>query len=212
MVQCFTDVWGPYEYNGEGHIIALPGSYLHWRCPTAAEIQWKIWETLRSQAKGVLFYEICPILPSDTNASKKHSSDASLKQILIKEPVDAGPGALITIDGKATPQLREVGKAFSVIAPHASVIRRWKATATPLVKANTPAAVQTFVDPAKERTYAVVVNDDLHQSQVIALIFETGTKAVVDVARGDKEIKLANGKGSIELKPGEGTILAIIGQ
>lgn len=30
------------EYDDQGRLIGLPGSYLHWRCPTLAEVRWQV--------------------------------------------------------------------------------------------------------------------------------------------------------------------------
>lgn len=63
MGGCFSDIWGPRKYDARGHLIGLPGSYLHWRCPSRAETRWQVWETLRSRCKGFIMYTLAPEAP-----------------------------------------------------------------------------------------------------------------------------------------------------
>jgi len=145
MPMCFSDIWGPRRYDDRGHLIALPGSYMHWRCPTPAEIRWQIWETIRSACKGILFYTLAPEAPNARTESVPPPDIAKKndKIILAKEPTDLGPNALTNPDGTATPQLEEIGKAYQLLAPHKALIRRWKRTD------RLPAVRQHVVPPAE---------------------------------------------------------------
>lgn len=128
MPMCFSDIWGPRRYDDRGHLIALPGAYMHWRCPTLAEIRWQIWETIRSRGKGVIFYTLAPEAPDPKTASLPPPDIAQQNDqiILAKEPTDLGPNALTNPDGTATPQLEEIGRAYRLIAAHKALIRRWR--------------------------------------------------------------------------------------
>ena len=142
MPMCFCDIWGPRRYDDRGHLIALPGSYMHWRCPTLAEIRWQIWEAIRSGCKGVIFYTLAPEAPSPKTASlpppeiaKKNS-----KIILAQKPTDLGPNALTNPDGTVTPQLLEIGKGYRLLAPHRKLIRRWKKAPHSIITVESPHA------------------------------------------------------------------------
>lgn len=214
MAMCFNSIWGPRKYDSRGHLIGLPGSYLHWRCPTLAEIRWQVWETLRSGCKGIIIYTLCPE-PPDPETETLPPSDVAKRNpkiVLAKGPTDLGPNALTNPDGTPTPQLKELGKAYKLLGPHRTLIRRWKAAASPIADTKAPAQIQCFIDPATGRHYAVVVNDDLHRARPVDIILETRVKKLFDIVRR-KEIELVDDRGNgrrrsaITLAAGEGTIL-----
>ena len=215
MGQCFVEIWGPYKYADNSRLIALAGAYLHWRCPTLAEMRWQVWETFRSQSKGIIFFQLAPIFPCKPETAERPSPDVPWKDILMKEPTDAGPGSLTTLDAKATPQLQEIGKIYQSIAPYTKVILKWKAASQPLVTAEPPAAIQCFVNPEDTSFYAIVVNDDLHSSQTIKLHFKPEVIKVTDIIHNQPSIALtkktnsSDKLGSIKLEAGAGTILQL---
>ncbi len=215
---CFSDVWGgPRRYDDRGHLIALPGSYMHWRCPTLAEIRWQIWETVRSACKGVLFYTLAPEAPNVKTESLPPPDIAKTNDeiILAKEPTDLGPNALTNPNGTATPQLEEIGKAYRLLAPHKPLIRRWERTDRPVATVESPMEGQCFMDPTTGKYYAVVVNDDFHRARVAEVRLKAGTTRLADVIRNEgldlEEADFAGGGrlGRVTLAAGEGTILAI---
>ncbi len=218
MGQCFVEIWGPYRYEKNSHLIALPGAYLHWRCPTPAEMRWQVWETFRGQSKGVIFFQLAPIFKCAPETSENPAPDVPWKDILVKEAADAGPAALTTLDAKATPQLEEIGKAFQALGPFSQLILRWRATSETLAKADSPATLQCFVDPKTGQNYAVVVNDNLESSEQIRLHVGPGIIKVVDMVHNQNEIKLqeaaagSDPTGTLDLKAGDGTILQLIRQ
>jgi len=213
MGQCFVEIWGPYRYADNSRLIALPGAFFNWRCPTLAEVRWQIWETFRCQSKGIIFFELAPLYRCAPETAEIPSPDVSWKDILLKKSVDAGHAALTTLDAKATPQLEEIGKIFQSMMPFEKLILRWKAASQALVTVQPPALIQCFVDPEDNKQYAVVVNDNLHSSQTIKLSIMSRVDKVVDVIHNNREIVLSsdssNGTktGTIELKAGDGTIL-----
>jgi hypothetical protein len=212
MGMCFSDIWGPRKYDAAGHLIGLPGSYLHWRCPTLAEIRWQVWEILRSRCKGIFIYTLAPETP-DPKTESLPRPDVAWKQVLLDRITDSGPNALTNPDCSPTPQLEELGKAYKAIAPHKPLIRRWNPATQPSVEAAPPGMIQCFADPTDRTEYAVLVNDDLHQAQAIELRSKADQTNLIDVIRGSRVNldKRADGisRGTATLQPGEGTILRI---
>ena len=217
MPMCFSDIWGPRRYDDRGHLIALPGSYMHWRCPKLAEIRWQIWETIRSACKGILFYTLAPEAPNAKTESLPPPDIAKKndKIILAKEPRDLGPNALTNPDGTATPQLEEIGKAYQLLAPHKALIRRWKRTDRLVATVEAPIEEQCFIDPTTGKHYAVVVNDDLHRTRVAKIHLGAETTRLADIILNEEieleEADFAGGGrlGHVTLEAGEGTILVI---
>ncbi len=217
MPMCFSDIWGPRRYDDRGHLIALPGSYMHWRCPTLAEIRWQIWETIRSGGKGVIFYTLAPEAPDAKTESLPPPDIAKQndKIILAKEPTDLGPNALTNPDGTATPQLEEIGRAYRLIAAHKQLIRRWRRTDRPAATVESPVAGQCFLDPTTGKYYVVVVNDDFHREQIAEIRLQAGATGLADIVR-NRPIELQEPDsadrsrfGRLTLAAGEGAILAI---
>jgi hypothetical protein len=208
MGQCFTEIWGPHTYDEHGHQIALPGSYLHWRCPTAAEMRWQVWEMLRVGGKGMFIFLLNPEEPNPA-AAKLPPPEVPWKNVLVKTATDAGPSALTRPDGTPHPQLVELGSVYKLIAPHKPLIQRWKRVDTKFMEAKAPGQVQGFVDPATGARYAVVVNDDLQGPQSMQLNVGAGITKVIDIIKGTP-IPLGDlGKIRLSLPAGSGTILEI---
>ena len=213
MGMCFSDIWGPRKYNEQGHLIGLPGSYLHWRCPTLAEMRWQVWETLRSGAKGFVCYTLAPEAPKAETATLA-PPDVEWKDVLATEETDLGPNALTNPDASATPQLEELGRVYASLAPHVGLIRRWKMSPEPLLEAEGPGQAQVFIDPDSGDAYAVVLNDDLHAEQTVVVRVGETTRSVTDVVRGD-EVELerdfagGSGVGELALAAGEGMIVRL---
>ena len=217
MPMCFSDIWGPRRYDDAGHLIALPGSYMHWRCPTLAEIRWQIWEAIRGGCKGVIFYTLAPEAPNANTESlpPPDIAEKNEKIILAKEPTDLGPNALTNPNGTATPQLEEVGKAYQFLAPHKALIRRWKRIDLSVAAVDSPIKAQGFVDPPTGNDYVVVVNDDFHKTRVAQVRLKAETTRLTDIVHNEEialeKINLSDGDrvGRLVLAPGEGVILAI---
>ncbi len=213
MGMCFSEIWGPRKYDQQGHLVGLPGSYLHWRCPTLAEMRWQVWETFRSGAKGFVCYTLAPEAP-DPKIEKLAPPDVKWKNILAKKNTDLGPNALTNPDGSTTQQLEELGKAFAKIAPHTGLILRWNRTKEPLMETEGTGRIQTFRDTEKGKVFAIVLNDDLHHDKTIVVRVGKKTSSLTDVIR-NKDISLEHGipggipTGKIWLKGGDGAILSI---
>jgi hypothetical protein len=213
MGMCFSDIWGPRRYAERGHLIGLPGSYLHWRAPTLAEMRWQVWETFRSGAKGFISYTLAPEAP-DASTATLPAADVEWKSVLAKVETDLGPNALTNPDASVTPQFEELGRVYARLAPHTELLRQWQRRREPQVEAIDGAQVQTFVLPATGGLYAVVVNDDLQQEQTVALRFGEAVATVRDVL-ADTPLEMtkefAGGSSIVRLRlaAGDGAILAI---
>ena len=213
MGMCFSDIWGPRKYDERGHLIGLPGAYLHWRCPTLAEIRWQVWETFRSGAKGFVCYTLAPEVPNSENENLP-PPNVTWKDVLAKENTDMGPNALTNPDGSATAQLEELGRVYAKIAPHAGLIRGWRIAKEPLLETEGIGRSQTFIDAETGRAFAVVLNDDLHQERTIVVRVRAPSLSLVDHI-DDRKIPLEPGSAGgvataqISLKAGGGTVLAI---
>lgn len=213
MGMCFSDIWGPRRYDERGHLVGLPGSYLHWRAPTLAEMRWQVWETLRSGAKGFVSYTLAPEAPDAATATLP-AADVEWKSVLAKEATDLGPNALTNPDGSATPQFEELGRVYARLAPQLELLRQWQRLREPLVEASAGGQVQAFCEPASAGLYAVVVNDDLQQEQTVALRFGETVTGVRDVL-ANQPLELiqdfAGGSSTLRLRlaAGDGTLLAI---
>ena len=213
MGMCFSDIWGPRRYDERGHLVGLPGSYLHWRAPTLAEMRWQVWETLRSGAKGFVSYTLAPEAPDATTATLPAAA-VEWKSVLAKEATDLGPNALTNPDGSATPQLEELGRVYARLAPQLELLRQWQRLREPLVEASAGGQVQAFCEPVSGGLYAVVVNDDLQQEQPVALRFGETVTDVRDVLAGQPLALTQDFAGgsstlSLRLAAGDGAILAI---
>lgn len=180
MGMCFSDIWGPREYNAEGHLIGLPGSYLHWRCPTLTEMRWQVWESFRGGAKGFVCYTVAPEAP-DPATSTLPPADVTWKEVLATEPTDLGPNALTNPDGSSTPQLEELGRVYAQLAPHADLLRRLKRCEIEALTLEGQGAIQGFVDPDTGARYAIVINDDLHEQRELRIRVPSATEQLEDL-------------------------------
>jgi hypothetical protein len=216
MGMCFSDIWGPRKYDSQWHLVGLPGSYLHWRCPSLAEMRWQVWETLRSQCKGIFIYTLAPEAPNAATASLP-PPDVEWKHVLATKTTDLGPNALTNPDCSPTAQLVELGRIYDLIAPHKSLIRRWQPNAASMATVTEPGQIQCFVDPADGRRYALLVNDDLRESRVVQVRLEGHDGGLVDILRGQETASADgarnnNGSTTIQLGAGDGTILEIVAE
>ncbi len=213
MGMCFSDIWGPRKYNDKGHLVGLPGAYLHWRAPTLAEMRWQVWESIRSGAKGFICYTLAPEAP-DPQTATAASPEVAWKDVLAKTETDLGPNALTNPNGTATPQLEELGRVYGQLVLHTEVILRWRAYDNSGITVEGDGQLQCFVDPKDNGLYTVVLNDDLHEAHTLKLQLKKAVSAMKDVARNQEislDAKSSEGltTGSIRLDAGEGVILRL---
>ncbi|MCP4640904.1 MAG: hypothetical protein GY851_10745 [bacterium] len=213
MGMCFSDIWGPRKYDQKGHLIGLPGSYLHWRCPTLPEMRWQVWEAFRAGAKGFICYTLAPESPNPDSATLD-PPDVAWKDVLATEETDMGPNALTNPDGSVTPQLEELGRVYARIAPHAALIRHLALAHLPVIEADVPGRLQVFTHPDTDARYAIVVNEDLHDAQDIAIRTGERVVSVTDVLT-EKAVPLesdfagGSSSGVVALQAGDGTLLRV---
>ncbi|OHB54188.1 MAG: hypothetical protein A2Y12_17080 [Planctomycetes bacterium GWF2_42_9] len=215
MPQCFTEIWGPFTCDPNGDVIALPGSYYHWRMPTCAEIRWQVWEAIRGQAKGIVFFQAAPIISCSEETAKRPPFECSWKEILLKESVNTGPGALLTRTAKTTIQMDELGEIYGRLLPLTKIIYNWKPTKELIAESKHPAQIQNFSDSESGRFYSVIVNDNLQSKEETTVRLEPQTKQVIDVISGKSLSLTEEFAGGIKtvsfpLKAGDGTIIQII--
>ncbi len=188
MSQCFVEIWGPWRYNENYQVIALPGAYLHWRCPTLAEIRWQIWETFRSGCKGAFVFTITPPAPNPTREKLPPPKNFPYKNVLIKAPVVVGPAGLLSPDASPTLQLKELSKAYRTIAKHKQIIRRWKQISLSGVTVSKPGKIQCFIDPVTKNKYAIILNDDLRKAHKLKLTLSKNDTRIFTLQAGDGTI------------------------
>jgi len=213
MGMCFSDIWGPRRYDEQGHLIGLPGSYLHWRAPTAAEMRWQVWESFRAGAKGFVCYTLAPEAPNPKTATQA-PPDVAWKDVLAKAATDLGPNALSNPDASTTPQLEELGRVYGRLAPHADLLRRWQRLGEPVLEATEGAQAQAFVDPGAGSVYAVVLNDDLSQERAVVVRVGETVVGVRNLLSGQavalrQDFAGGSSTASVPLAAGDGTILVI---
>lgn len=214
MGQAFAEIWGPQKYDQNGRLIGLPGAYLHWRCPTPAEVRWQIWEAFRAGGKGMFFFTATPMWDNPANASLP-SPDVAWKEVFAKEPTDVGFSALTTPDGSATPQLKEMGKVFGLLKPHGPLIVRWKADSMEGIAVSQGISAGCFIDPDQGGQYLVLVNDRLTHENTAKVKLPAGVRRVEEITQGKRITPTADSEGrlfSLLLRPGEGAILHLITQ
>lgn len=213
MGMCFSDIWGPRRYDSQGHLIGLPGSYLHWRAPTQAEMRWQVWETFRTGARGYVCYTLAPEAPSPKTETLE-PPEVAWKDVLAKEATDLGPNALTNPDGSVTPQLTELGRIYSRLIPHAELLRRWQRLDEPLLETEAPGKGQLFVDPVDQAVYALVLNDDLQRDQPVSVRVGERIAAVRNASTGaavalSKDFAGGSSTVRVPLSAGDGAILLL---
>ena len=198
MPQAFAEIWGGYRYDGDGMLYARPGAYLHWITPTVEQIRWQVFESIRQGAQGIVFFQLYPpMLPSFGN---QEMPDVPWKEVLLKEGKAAGFGGLLTVHGKSTPQLAELGRIFPLLRKYSELLLgALPAERVPKWLGDTPASVcvAAFRQPVGHKVFLVLVNDNFNQP------------SSVGVLRSDLR-DLVSGKmvgAALELPPGGGAIL-----
>lgn len=161
MAQCFNEVWGPRRYSPSGTMIGLPGSYLHWRAPTLAEMRWQVWQAVRDGVQGIFFYTLAPEAPS-VETHTLPPPKVAWTNVLATAPTDMGPNALTNPDATATTQLNEMGKLYRTLEPHTGLMLRWHRQPASCIQIASPMSSSCFIDPSTGGQYLVLVNDDLH--------------------------------------------------
>ena len=229
MGQMFGDVWGRHHLSG-GKCIVEPGSYLHWRMPTAAETRWQIWEALRNGSKGIFFYVLLPpkpltippdqVKPGTPEARMVAGMDANAKtaaswkrQELTKKRMTIDPGAgAIQYGGKPTEQMRAMGKVFQLLRAHEKLLLARRRAAFPVFfPAHADADAATF-ETGDDRRYGIVVNRNLNEKRDLEILLPANVRAVENLT-GGTALPVAKKNADfrsivLTLEPGDGALLA----
>ena len=192
MPQCFEETWGPWYWGADMHLHAQPGAYLHWRQPTVGEARWQVWSALASGAKGIIFFLLHPPVSDELlKPSKAAAAPEGLPRVAQETNTGQG-GALLNIDGTATPQLTAVAEAFAVLEKGDT--GRLQPLRAPLAFAPAPLHVGLLQAPGDDsHVHAIIVNDDTDRE----------TEGVVTFLPGMTYNHLPSTK--VKLRPGEGT-------
>lgn len=205
MPQCFVEVWGPYQYNDAGEVVALPGSYLHWRSPDTAEMRWQFFEALRVGGRGIFYFQLGSIMAANPeSATRALAADFAWPEVVLKEPVNAGPAGLVTPDGRMTPQFDELGRLYRAAAPWKELITRWQPQEMPQLEA--PFTGAGFFDPSDGAVYWLVLNNSLREERQLQ-VPGWGSETAADMLTGRVFPVDAAGNLVLNLAPGEGAIL-----
>lgn len=220
MFQCFTEVWGPWQYDEAFHTIALPGSYVNWVCPTEAQMRWQVWAGLRCGSKGFFCFLANPAAPNPATAEAQAPDIAAMGALPIprtEQPTDVGPSALINPDLTPTAQLRAMAEAWAQIAPHQQLICRWQSSDAVLAQVEAPCSAGIFqlsAEAGEKQYYAVITNDDFDNEARSEIHFDATVKKATDLVN-DRELELEDhgfgARSEVLLPPGGGTILKLSG-
>ncbi len=216
MPQAFNEIWGDWHYNAEGHCIAQPGAYLHWRMPTVGETRWQTWEAVANGARGVVFFVLFPP-GNDRTADSPPGEPQDNPFPKIAEVVDTGqPAALLNADSTSTPQLTAMGEEFAALQKLSPVLQGLRVSPFPAAFAQPPLHVRTLRDEAGN-LYAAIVNDNTDQPTTGEIGILPGIASLRDLKR-EADVALApDGEdavlhASLELAPGEGTLLQLVAE
>ena len=210
MPQCYNEIWGPYEWDSSGALVALPGSFVHWRTPTPAEIRWQIWEGVRLGVKGIVFF--CLLGPADSDSAAKPVSDPALRSLIVRVPTTVGAPALLDRFGRPTPQMVEAASIFRELRPHLALLRRLTPVSAGGLAVDGAVSTGYFRDPKTGGRYVVIVNPDFEREAAAALTAARGTTVVTSVLAG-RRLRLEKTSPALRIRlklpPGGGALLRV---
>ncbi|MBM3497915.1 MAG: hypothetical protein FJX74_04510 [Armatimonadetes bacterium] len=215
MPQCYNEIWGDWHYGADGHCVAQPGCYLHWRTPTVGEMRWQTWEAVANGARGVVYFVLFPP-GNDRTADSPPGQPQDNPFPKTTETVDTGqPAALLNADSSATPQLTAMGEDFAALQELAPLLQGLRLSPFPIAFAQPPLHARTLRDGAGN-LYAAVVNDNTDAPTTGEVALLPGLSGLRDLKR-EADTALTSGddallRASIELAPGEGTLLQLVAE
>jgi len=213
MPQAFSEIWGDWYYDAQGHCIAQPGAYLHWRMPTVGETRWQIWEAVANGAQGVIFFVLFPP-GNDRTADSPPGNPQDNPFPKIAETLNtAQPAALLNADSSDTPQLIAMGEEFASIARLTPLLRGLQLSPFPAVFVQPPFHARTLRDEPGN-LYAAIVNDNTDEPTTAEIAVLPGVSGLRDLKReadvaqttGDQDGLL---HATLTLAPGDGTLLQL---
>ncbi len=210
----FTEVWGDWYYDEDMHVVAQPGAYLHWRCPTVGETRWQIWQGLTAGAKGVLFFVLFPI-PNERTAESEPGPVLEHNFPRITETVHTGGvTGLLNINLTPSEQMTAMGECFADLEHLQPLLQGLSLSDFPAAFAAPPLHVRTHKD-AQGNLYAIVVNDNTNAAVTGDIITLPGITGIHDL-RADAELPLVPTdtyslqKTTVTLQAGDGTVLELV--
>jgi len=220
--QCFAEIWGAYWYDENKNVVIEPGSYYHWRMPTIEEIRWQIWEGLRTNCKGIIFFNLfsTPLwdgkgeMPESMKKTLEYVKEQKLPQVKTQIKTNMG-SSLLYIDGSPTPQMEEIGRIFGILKKHKDLLLSLEKNEFPFAYTEEKFKIESFISKNEKDTgYLIVVNDDVKDIRKEKISLLPNVKEIEDIIKNKKiEIKEKSvgelNEAIIELNPGEGTILRI---
>jgi hypothetical protein len=233
VFQLFGDIWGRHYYVN-GKCVVEPGSYLHWRMPTAAETRWQIWEGLRNNFKGFKFYiftsgptiykALSEIKPGSADAERLAGMDRAAaiargwkRQPLTEKRIELDGshrhGCIGGEDGLTpVPQLEAVSNVYEFINRHSQLLATKHLAAFPVFfGGDAKTTTATFEVPGDSGRCGVVVNADIVSRRRVEVLLPFNTLQVVNLVDGKVlpiETRDADFKRVfLVLDPGDGAML-----
>ncbi len=222
MPQCFAEIWGPYWYDENKNVVIEPGAYYHWRMPTVEEVRWQIWEGLRTNCKGIIFFNLFSYsewdgkgeMPEKMKKTVEYVKEQKLPQVKTQIKTNMG-SSLLYIDGSPTPQMEEIGRIFGILKGYKTLLLSIEKNKFPFAYTEEKFKIESFINEKEKDTgYLIVVNDDVEGRRKERIYLLPNIIEVEDIIKNHKlEIKERTigelNQIELELNPGEGTILKI---
>lgn len=233
MPQSFCEIWGLTYYDDAGRQWCDPGTYIHWRMPTAAETRWQAWEAVRAGAKGVVFFLLNPNeerKEADVREGGKGYKNAQKslkwfvshdfmtdKRRIESEKTELPPETALTrCGGKSTPQFDALGEAFGRIAKAKDRLLKSRCAPFPVFfSADPDCATATFaihrstfnIQPSTSHL-GVIVNDELNgAAREVVVSVPSNVESVREIGGGAyalSEAKDGLRTFALTLEPGDG--------
>lgn len=239
IMQYFGDVWGRHYYQNDadyraGRLTVEPGSYLHWRTPTDAELRWQIWEGVRLGAKGIRLYISLPEIPllqapaqidleSGTPSAKRVASMDRMQKIaaswknqpLVEKEfiLERHRSGLLFADGTPVPEIQVVSKAFQALLEQQAILLQKRQAAFPVFYAGDPlTSTGTFEVTGNPNRIGVIVNRDLnHPARQVEVLLPVNVNRLTRLNTGETLPLTRKNEdflmAVVTLDPGDGLLL-----
>lgn len=206
MPQAYHEVWGPWDYDDEGNAVILPGGILHWRPPTPAEMRWQVWSAVAAGIRGFYWFCYAPP-PRGRPDAEPYEGPLFPPALAVREPTPTGfSGALIRPDGSATEQYEAVAEAFAALRPLVGLLTGAVPAQAPLAEVEPPGWAGTLYNPALQRSFIVLVNDDPDREQALK-VWAVHPRDLRDLRSGTVLERAEDNTVTVTLPPGDGTVL-----
>ena len=211
MPQAYAEVWGPWRYDEQGDLVALPKAFLHWRPPTVGEIRWQIWSALAAGMQGFYFFVYLPS-PREAATAKPYQGPIFPEEIRLQEETPLHfPGALIAPNRRRTPQYEAMVETYRALRPLIPLLKPTRPAPLPEeVKAE--GARLGLLSGPKGTRYLLVVNEDTEHEREIRVTLPPEVQQVRNLRTGEVLTSGPARTVRLELRPGEGTVLGLKGQ